>query len=65
MAWFQITQMRDSYANDFRVNDAFFTLNTQMGPESNISAHSLKTGHFYLGKNRTFLLWVDTFYNNP
>jgi len=24
----------------------------------------LKRGHFYLGKNRTFLLWLDTPYAN-
>ncbi len=49
MAWFQTTQIRVSYAIDFRANDVFFTLNTQMGPESNISAP--------LSKNRTFLFW--------
>jgi len=24
----------------------------------------MKTGHFYLGKKRTFLNWFDTFVNN-
>ncbi len=58
MARLQRTQMRTSYAINFRIEDAFLTLNLQRGSESNISALCLKKpdisnlvkiGHFYFG----------------